>query len=1077
MRVLVVALLLRAGRVVENERLAEWLWGGKQPANPRATLHTYVRRLRVLLGDHDIVVTSPHGYRIDVGEDELDLGRFRRLARAAHDTAGLEERARLLAECMDAWRGSPLADVPSDALRQDELAPLEDERLTVLESYFETELGLGRHAQLVKELRTAAMDNPLRENFWGLLMLALYRSGRQAEALAVYGQARRELVEQLGIEPGERLRALHSGILESDPGLANPDGFSAQAGHSFTAPAQLPPLSLGFVGRSDVVARVEALLPPDPARTGVPVVVLSGPPGVGKTALAVCLGRRVRERFPHGQLYVNMRGHEHGGEQTPLTPQQVLPQFLRSLGVPAGQIPVELTELVNLYRSKLAGRNVLVVLDNAAAIEQVLPLIPGDAGCSVLITSRRKLRGLAVSHGGQVIQLSTLSPAESRELVTEMLRQAAVPVEPDVVREVTALCAYLPLALRIAAANLISAPGGHTGAYLERLRQGDRLAALSVEGDTASAVSTAIALSYDTMAIDDRAVFRLCGLFPGSDFSPEAIAALTDISTAQARAGLGRLEAANLLQQHAPGRYQLHDLLRDYARERAHAEHTAPERAEALERLGQWYLAKTCAAADVLHTEFIRLAPPAGALAPSDVDGFADESQAMAWLLSERRNLMTCVRFFATEATEGLEASGGMEAAEGPHYLSWYLADALRGFFWTGKYRGEWDEATRHGLAAAEARGDRHGIASMHRSLANLHNTVGDYRLAIAHQEKSLAVHAELGMREDMAATLNNMSLAHLSLGQVHAADDAARRALEIARQIGSPRLEASTLGLLGSICWTLGEMREATAFITASLASADEQGLHHIRSYGLRNLGLVRQASGELAGSRDCFTKALKVSEAIDSSYDRSISLYGLALVDEDLGRCASAFESAQQALAAFKECGDRTYEIETLCVLSAISTGLGQPREAARYAGMALEGARGIGYTGGEAYALALTAVADCFLGNEGAVDRAEAAMALVDAGSSRVARGKVLLALGPLYLRLGDPDRARECAERALAVSEPSGQRLNAARARQVLGDVAELTGDHAGARAHHAAAHAAFAEAGVPLPGSSPSGGAS
>ncbi|MFF4957317.1 AfsR/SARP family transcriptional regulator [Streptomyces sp. NPDC001222] len=1047
LRVLLAALLLRAGSVVENDRLADWLWDERQPSNPRGTLHTYVRRLRLLLGDADLVATAAGGYRIDVDEDELDLTRFRRLVLTAQRTETPEERARLLAEALSVWRGAPLADVPSDSLRRDESPALEDERLGALEAYFETELHLGRHAQLVKELRTAAMDNPLRENFWSLLMLALYRSGRQAEALDVYQQARRELVEQLGIEPGERLRALHTGILESDPALAAPDGPRPGVDRVVTVPAQLPPLALGFVGRDDIVGRVEAVLPPVRGRTGVPVVVLSGPPGVGKTALAVCLGRRMRAAFPDGQLYVNLRGYERGGAYAPLPPDQVLSQFLRSLGVPADQIPVDPVEQANLYRSKLTGKNVLVVLDNASSVEQVLPLVPGDAGCSVLITSRHQLRSLAVTHGAQVIGVGTLSPQESAELVTGMMRQAGVAMDPEVVREVAELCSYLPLALRIAAANLISAPGGQTEAYLESLRRGNRLAALSVDGDTTSAVSTAIALSYDAMTPDDRAVFRLTGLFPGSDFTPAAVSVLADISEAQARTGLSRLETASLLHQIAPGRYQFHDLLREYAQDRAIEEHSAQARAEALERLGGWYLAGACAAADVLYSEFVRLAEPARPHATFDSPRFRDESHAMAWLLAERRNLMACVRHFGTH---------------GPHHLSWHLADALRGFFWTGKYRTEWDETTRIGLSAAESLGDEPGIAAMHRSLANLHNTLGDYERAIAHQEKSLALHDRLGMAEEVAAMLNNMSLAHLSLGRGEQAEKAARQALDTARSIRSPRLEATTQGLLGFIHWTQGDMTRADEFLTASLAVADTLGLHHISSYSLRNLGLVRQATGELSEARSCFTRALKASESIDSSYDRSISLYGLALVDLDLGRHESAQESAQRALSSFQECGDRTYEVETLCLLSAISAKLGALPESAGYARMALDGARQIRYVDGEAYALARLAVVDRLMDGEGAAAHAESARSLAESSANRVARSKVLLELAPLYVSLGDPDRAEECAQLALALSQPTAQRLNVARAEHVLGTVAALAGDDAPARAYWTRALTAFTE---------------
>lgn len=1019
LRVLLAGLLLRANEVVMVDQLIDWLW--EVPlVNPRGAIHTYVRRLRQALGDSDLLSTVANGYRLNVGADQLDLLRFRDLIEGAGRATDLATQADLLTGALALWRGPVLADVASDRLRDDAEAELDEERLGALERRFDIELRLGRHSALIRDLRAAAIDNPYRERFWSQLMLALYRAGRQAEALDVYLQARDLLIGQLGIEPGTGLRTLHERILESDPGLAVPDDDRSTA--PATVPAQLPPDVVGFVGRTDLVDQVSAVLRPVESRTGTPIVVLSGPPGIGKSALAVYVGHQLRRAFPDGQLHVNLRGYDHqrDDQHLPLTPVQVLSQFLRGLGLPADQIPVELDEQVNLFRSKVAGKNILIVLDNAAQVDQVRPLIPGEPGCSVLVTSRHRLSGLAASNSAYLMRVDTLSGEESRALLEGTLRLASITLAPELVAEVADLCGNLPLALRIAAANLIACddPDG----YIDDLREGNRLAALSIGDDRQAAVAATIALSYNVIDAQERRMFRLLSLFPGPDFTAAAVAVLADTTTAQARNSLNRLAAASLIQLHAPGRYQFHDLLRQFARERAAAENTEAECAAAVERVGRWYVAAAHNASNVLYNEFVRLVLPQEMKRIDDAVHFSDESQAMAWLIAERRNLIAMVSSFAKA---------------GPRWISWYVADALRGFFWTGKYRTDWLDAASTGLAAASRVDDKHGIASMSRSLANLFNTLGDYAQALSHHQTSLAVHQELDMPEEAAATLNNIGLAYLSLGRLDDADAACRQALGYARSTGSRRAESAGLGLLGSILLTRGEMAEATECLTASLATATELGMHHISSYGLRNLGLVCLAVGDLTDARAYFEQALEVSERIGSFYDKSIGLHGLALTHRDMGEYQVALDYAEQALVAFQECGDRTYEVDALCAISTISGGLGECVAAAEYAKSALSAAQQIDYVDGEASAHSRLAEVELRNGHiEQARAHAEAARRLVDAGVSRITEGRVRTELARIYLNAGAVDISRRCADQAIEVCRQTGQRRQLARALEIL-----------------------------------------
>ena len=515
-RVLLAALLLRANQVVPAAELAGFVWEGSPPGTARVTLQNYVKRLRQALGPagYERIVTRPAGYLIQVGPGELDVTRFTRLAgagRAAGRAGSWKRAAALLGEALGLWRGEPLADVPSAALRRAEVPRL-------------AELRLGRHAELAGELQGLVAAEPLRERLAELLMLALYRSGQQAAALAVYRAARRALVEQVGIEPGPGLREMNQKILLSDPALellpaatrghgraaASAAGGNARAAANAVRPSLLPSAVPDFTGRAAELAALSAV----PGQPGRPVVItaIGGTAGVGKTALAVHWARQAASRFPDGQLYVNLRGF---GPAEPLHPAQALGAFLDALGVPPAQIPASLDGRHALYRSLLRSKKILILLDNARDPAQVRPLLPGTADGQVLITSRNELASLAVTDGAAQINLDVLTEGEARQMLAARLGPGRIADEPQAADELIGLCARLPLALAITAARAAAHPGFTLAALAAELADAHgRLDALST-GEDATDVRAVFSWSCQHLPAPAARMFGLLGLHPG----------------------------------------------------------------------------------------------------------------------------------------------------------------------------------------------------------------------------------------------------------------------------------------------------------------------------------------------------------------------------------------------------------------------------------------------------------------------------------------------------------------------------------------------------------------------------------
>jgi Bacterial transcriptional activator domain/NB-ARC domain len=599
-------------------------------------------------------------------------------------------------------------------------------------------------------------------------MLALHRSGRQADALACYQRYIRMLRDELGLDPSPELQALHEAILRRSSAIdphrgRRPDRIdpapetapstvveladrpAPAAAASTFRPAEIPADVVDFTGRVHELESLDAFLPARdaPSSSGMLIIAVTGTAGVGKSALAVRWAHKVAARFPDGQLHVNLRGYS---QRAPTQPIEALATMLRALGVGADHVPVEADEAARLFRSMLADKRVLLVLDNARSAEQVRPLLPGSSGCLVLVTSGNRLDGLVASHGVRRLTVDPLGEDEAVELLGRILGPHRVANERAAVARLAHACARLPLALRIAAANLDSEPYLSIATYVKELHKGDRLAALRIVDDS-QAVQSVFDASYAGLPIDSRRVFRLLGLAPGPDIAMAAVSVLTGLDRGLAALVVGRLAAAHLVQPSGPDRFTAHDLLRLYMRQRATAEDDRAERVAAVESLLHWYLDHARAAARVLHPDLLRLAdleqPPPEA-------GFDDRIAAEGWLDAERPNLVAAIDH---------------AAAHGPMPIAWLLADVLRGYFWLRGNVVDWLRTGHVARAAAAVSGDLRGQAVAHIGLALAHSSQGRHSRATSSYRTALVLSTEASWEEGRAIARSGLRHAETSAG------------------------------------------------------------------------------------------------------------------------------------------------------------------------------------------------------------------------------------------------------------------------------------------------------------------------
>ena len=897
-RVLLASLLLGAGRVVGVDELAEVLWEGQPPAGARGAIHSAVQRLRVTLGPSGagLVETRAPGYLMRVDDGDFDVREFSALAargQAAAAAGTWAEAADLLREALKRWRGEPLADVPSQLLRDREAPAIKDQWLQALVTRIEADLHLGRPGEVLAELRQLVTAHPLQEQFHAQLMLSLYRSGRQADALAAYQDVRRILADELGVDPGPELRRLHQRILAADSELlaaeTEPTGtVSAGAAPAPLGPAalvvprQLPTVTRHFTGRAEALKALGALADEAAETSQATVIsVIDGTAGIGKTTLALYFAHQVAEQFPDGQLYVNLRGFDPAGP--PVTPVEAIRLFLDALAVPSAGIPAGLDAQSALYRSLLVGRRMLVLLDNARDVDQVRPLLPASPGCLVIVTSRSQLASLVAAEGAAPLTLDVLTDAEAQELLSRSLGAGRVARDPGAAVALIQLCARLPLALSVAAARTASQPGLSLTALTAGLRDtGSRLDALDAGHATAN-VRAVFSWSYQQLDPPAARLFRLLGLHAGPDISAAAAASMAGLPLSAGRRVLGGLTRAHLLAEHVPGRFSCHDLLRAYAAELTQSADSEAERRDATGRMLDHYLHTAHAAA--LQLRAFTSPPALPALPPGvEPERIGDAAQALAWFEAERRVLM---------------AAAERAHQDGFDTHAWQLAWALSDFL---DMRGRWHDwaaIEQIALAATERLGDRGAQAAAHQRFGYASGRIGRYQDAHAHLGRALGIHRERGDHVGQAYVHNSLAITLSYQGRQGEALDHARQSLQSYTAAGDRPGQAQALNSVGWLSAVTGDHQQAVSHCERSLDLFRDLGSQEGEAAALDSLGYAHQQAGHYAEATACYQRAFELHRAAGSRWGAGDTLGHLGDTSLAAGKPEEARAFWEEALA----------------------------------------------------------------------------------------------------------------------------------------------------------------------------------
>lgn len=877
-KAILAALALSPGELLSTDRLLDIVWGIGTAARVN-TLQSHVSSLRRVLGGRASIIARPPGYQLNLAGDASDLATARRLIERGEQDSDQAGGAAAFRSALALWRGQSLADLADLSWFGEQAQQLELLRLRAVEGFARARLELGEGAGLVPELESLAHQHPFHERLHAHLMLALYRAGRQHDALAVYTRLAGRLDEELGIKPGSSLRDLYLAVLRQDNGLepsAQPViGSPRSAG---PVPAQLPAPVRAFVGRTGELARLDGALAS--GSTAAVVSVVSGTAGVGKSALTLSWAHRVAGEFPDGQLYVDLRGFDPARE--PLDPGEVLRGFLDALGVPARRVPAAPDAQLGLYRSVLAGKRILLVLDNARDAGQVRPLLPGSRGCMAVVTSRDQLTGLVATYGALPLPLGLLTSAQSLELLASRLGGGRIAAERAAAGEIVARCAGLPLALAIVAARAESSAAFPLSALAGQLRDSAGALDTLTAGDENTDLRAVFSWSTGAVSPQAASLYWFLGLHPGPDLAGAAAASLAGDLPERIQPRLAELVRSHLLTERLPSRFTFHDLLRAYAAEQARNRCTSGDRHAAVHRMLDYYLHSAQRAARLLYGTWNHLALPD--VQPGVIpERFTDEARAAAWLQAEYQALLGCIEY---------AADAGFERH------AWQLAFSIGSYFERSGHWQDWSRAQQAVLVAAQRAGDIPGQAHSRQQLGYALTYLGDYGAARRELGRGLDLFRDLGDETHQAQ-------AHLAIGYTFDCQGEDRHALshgehalQLYRSAGHRTGEAVALNNIGWSQAQHGRYGEALQHCGQALRLHEQADDRQGQAAAWDSLGYIHYSRGNHAEAVACYTKAADFYRQVRDGYNEATSLTCLGDAHHAAGDDRSAERTWRRAL-----------------------------------------------------------------------------------------------------------------------------------------------------------------------------------